>query len=341
MQQKVGLRTLHFYDSGRPSWTGTGPRPLLTDIWYPATEAAEEQSIPIGPESAPLFTAGRAARDADAAPGRYPLVLLSHGSGGSALQLGWLGSALARRGFIAAGVNHHGNNPLEPYTPEGFLLWWERARDLSVAINFVLEDPQIGGLVDADRIGAAGFSLGGYTVIALAGGIVDLTALRKLYRNNARDLLRNVSQEVPDRPGLEALIEELLDSDESHRESYLDSRVKCVFAIAPALAVAFTPEGLAPVRVPVKIIVGDGDTITPPESNARRYAELIDGAELSILDGHVAHYTFLGEATKLGRESHPELGLDPPGVDRRVVHEQVAGMASDYFSGILHGHRVQ
>lgn len=341
MHQKVGLRTFHFQDSSRPNWSGSGPRPVLTDVWYPATDSTQEQSVPIGPASAPLFTAGLAARDADPAPGKHPLVLLSHGSGGSALQLGWLGSGLARRGFIAAGVNHHGNNALEPYTPEGFLLWWERARDLSAAIDFVMETPDIGDLVDPDRIAAAGFSLGGYTVIALAGGIVDLTALRRLYRNNARDLLREVSQEVPDRPRLEALIEELLESDQSHRQSYLDSRVKCIFAIAPALAVAFTAEGLASVRVPVKIVVGDGDTVTPPESSAQRYAELIDGAELAILDGHVAHYTFLGEATKLGRESHPELGLDPPGVDRKLVHEQVAEMVSDYFSGILRGQPTQ
>ncbi len=332
MHQKVGLRTFNFRDTGRPSWNGTGPRPILTDVWYPAIESAKEQTVPIGPASAPLFTAGRAARDAQPAPGKYPLVLLSHGSGGSALQLGWLGSSLARSGYIAAGINHHGNNALEPFTPEGFLLWWERARDLSAAIDFVLEAPAIGDLVDAERIGAAGFSLGGYTVIALAGGIVDLTTLRRRYRNNARDLLRDVSQEVPDRPGLEALIEELLETDESHRQSYLDPRVKCIFAIAPALAVAFTAEGLASVQVPVKIVVGDGDSITPPESNALRYAELIGGAEVAILDGHVAHYTFLGEATKLGRESHPELGLDPPGVDRKLVHEQVAAMASDYFA---------
>lgn len=339
MQQKAGLRTFHFHDSSRPSWNGFGPRPLTTDVWYPAEGSAEEREIPIGPPDAPLFTAGRAARDAPPAEGKYPLILLSHGSGGSALQLGWLGSSLARNGYVAAGVNHHGNNALEPFTPEGFLLWWERALDLSVALDSVSREPEIGRLVDASRVGAAGFSLGGFTVISLAGGIVDLTALRRLYRDNARDLLRDVSQEVPDRPGLEALIEELLEKDDSHRKSYRDPRVACVFAIAPALAVAFTPAGLAPIRVPVKIVVGDGDTITPPELNALRYARLIEGAKVSVLDGHVAHYTFLGEATKLGRESHPVLGLDPAGVDRALVHERVATMSVEYFSEQLRNYR--
>ena len=41
-------------------------------------------------------TAGRVADDAPMSPGdRRPLILLSHGTGGSALQLAWLGITLA------------------------------------------------------------------------------------------------------------------------------------------------------------------------------------------------------------------------------------------------------
>lgn len=45
--------------------------------------------------------------------------MLSHGTGSSAIQLAWLGTVLARHGYIAVAVNHPGNNALEPYTAEG------------------------------------------------------------------------------------------------------------------------------------------------------------------------------------------------------------------------------
>jgi len=48
-------------------------------------------------------------------------------------------------------------------------LWWERARDLSAVIEDILADPTFTTPIDAERIGAAGFSQGGYTMIAIAG----------------------------------------------------------------------------------------------------------------------------------------------------------------------------
>ena len=77
--------------------------------------------------------------------------------------IAWLGRALASKGYIAAAVNHPGNNALEEYTAEGFLIWWERARDLTSVIDMLVGDSQFGRLIDRSRIGAAGFSLGGYT----------------------------------------------------------------------------------------------------------------------------------------------------------------------------------
>lgn len=75
-----------------------------------------------------------AAPDARPAIGKFPLIALSHGTGGSALSLAWLGTALASHGYIVAGVNHPGNNALDAYTSSGFSLWSERARDLSEVI---------------------------------------------------------------------------------------------------------------------------------------------------------------------------------------------------------------
>ena len=93
-----------------------------------------------------IFVLGNVARNADlaAAPRKFPLILMSHGTGGTALSLAWLGTALAAHGYIVAGVNHPGNNAVEPYTVEGFSTWWERARDLSEVIDALLKDSTFG-----------------------------------------------------------------------------------------------------------------------------------------------------------------------------------------------------
>src|SRR5262249_10834776 len=122
MPYKVGLRTVPYVDTTRSNWQRTAPRPLLTDIWYPAAPDANETAVYVGPPEYTLFVAGNAARDADmaSAAARFPLIALSHGTGGTALGLGWLASALAARGYIVAGVNHHGNSAVEAYAVEGF-----------------------------------------------------------------------------------------------------------------------------------------------------------------------------------------------------------------------------
>jgi predicted dienelactone hydrolase len=139
---KVGQCARAWTDQHRANWAGTGPRPLLTTVWYPAPDTVVECDIGIGPPGQPLFAAGKAARDAEltGSPPYFPGLLLSHGTGGSALQLGRRGTALAAQDYIVASVNHHGNTSVEPYTAPGFCLWWERAQDLSAVLDHLLAD---------------------------------------------------------------------------------------------------------------------------------------------------------------------------------------------------------
>ncbi len=84
-----------------------------------------------------------------------------------------------------AGTNHPGNNAVEPMTRDGFMLWWERATDASEVLDGVLADPMLGPHVDRDRIGAVGFSLGGYTVLELAGARTNLPAFEHFCSSSA------------------------------------------------------------------------------------------------------------------------------------------------------------
>jgi predicted dienelactone hydrolase len=167
---KVAMTFRRFVPKGPYNWRGAQTHALNTVVWYPAEPSAPEKPVQIPGLS--IFELGSAAQDAKVAakPARFPLIVISHGTGGSGLSMAWLGEALAAHGYIAAAVNHPGNNATEPYTVEGFSIWWERARDLSEVINRMLADTEFSGRIDPKRIGAAGFSLGGYTMSKLLVG---------------------------------------------------------------------------------------------------------------------------------------------------------------------------
>jgi predicted dienelactone hydrolase len=333
MSNKVGLRTFQFVDQRRLNGKGTGPRPMLTDLWYPAENSSVEEEILIGPPKHPLFHAGWAAQDAELSSNseRYPLILLSHGTGGSSRQMGWLATHLAKRGYLLAGVNHHGNTSIEPYTVEGFARVWERPQDMSAVLDLLLQEPMIGHRINIEQIGVAGFSLGGYTAIALAGGITDFQELKRAYHDSGRLIHELVPPEFPNKDALAARFQFLIENDTTHRESFRDKRIRAAFAIAPVLGEAFTASGLAPISIPVKIVVGEADQLAPAEANAIKFARCINNSELEILKGQVAHYTFIAECTAQGKETLPFLCIDDPGVDRKAVHNRVSEMAANFF----------
>ena len=335
----VGMTTRAFVDSTRPSWDGSGPRPLLTTIWYPAAASAREEPVVVGPPDQGFFLAGAAAPEAEvsAAGDRLPLIVLSHGTGGAALTLMWLGQHLAANGFVVAAVNHHGNTAIEErHTAQGFMLWWERAADLSAVIDQMLVDEALGPRIDAGRIGAAGFSLGGYTVLSLAGGITDLAAYEAFCSGPSRDFTCEPQAEFLEvREEFERVRNDpqVLGSLARHGRSFRDERVRAVLALAPALGGAFTDAGLSTIRVPVQIIAGDADPVTPLPTNARRFAHAIGNAGFTVLEG-VGHYTFLSECTDDGKQELPSLCVDEQ-VERNDVHELVKTLALAFFQESL------
>jgi predicted dienelactone hydrolase len=310
----------------------------VTTIWYPADSAAAEQPQWIGPPDSPLFSLGAAAPSAKPAAGRFPLIVLSHGTGGSAPMLAWLGAVLAAHGYIAAGVHHPGNNSLEPYTAAGFSLWWERATDLTEVIDHMLADPEFGIHVDSKRIGAAGFSLGGYTMIEIAGGITDRAAYQEFCSSPAPDAICKAPPEFPNLVDYFNQLDEMSKTDPeiatslSHeKSSHRDARVRAVFAMAPALGPAFRPAGLKKIAIPIQIVAGVDDDNVPVASSAKYFASHIQGARLTLLEGGVRHYEFLASCTTTGRQMLPLLCTDQPGVDRDAIHAKVAAMAVSFF----------
>src|ERR1700722_10122281 len=101
--------TMRVFHPGAPrNWRGAKTQALITTIWYPADAALAEQPHDIGPWGTPYFLGHPLAPGAPIAPerARYPLIVLSHGTGGTADTMDWIGAALAASGYIVAAVNH-------------------------------------------------------------------------------------------------------------------------------------------------------------------------------------------------------------------------------------------
>lgn len=334
----VGSATRRFVPQGAYNWRGAATHALVTSLWYPATSAASVSEHDIGPPGSPFFRLGAWADGARPAAGRFPLIALSHGTGGSAQIMAWLARGLASRGYVVAAVNHPGNNALEAYTAEGFLLWWERARDLTTVIDLLRHDTEFGRTIDPTRIGAAGFSLGGYTVIEIAGARTDPA----LFRTFCRSAQAEGCVDPPEFPNLFARWADLEATNRAFQQavsqagrSYRDSRVRSVFAIAPALGPAFIPDSLRRLAIPVAIVAGIEDRIVPIASNAQRLAKLIPRASLMLLPDGVGHYTFLAICTEAGRRMQPTLCTDASGIDRDRIHQRTIDGAIQFFDETL------
>jgi predicted dienelactone hydrolase len=336
----VGVTTRHVFPPEPYDWRGAGSHALLEVVWYPAESGANAKPQLIPPVGTAILQAAPAAPEAPIAPSpaKFPLILLSHGTGGTAHSMAWFATALASRGYIVAAVNHPGNNAIDQHTVQGFSEWWQRANDISSILDDMMTDSKFGPRVDRGRIGAAGFSLGGTTMMELAGARTSLAHFQDVCRAKPSEISCKAPPEFPD------LIEKsaaLAATDPVYAKalrkagaSFHERRIRAVFAMAPALGPAFAPASLYKITIPVAIVAGAGDSIVPVDANAKYYAQ-IPGAALTIFPGDVDHYTFLDECTPEGRSTMAPICVDKPGVDRAAIHNQTIDLAAKFFADKL------
>lgn len=277
-------------------------------VWYPAAPGSEETSIDLGPANQPLFFVGQSAQDAGFADGRRrPVILFSHGFGGTARMMGWFTTVLAQQGYVVIAVDHPGNNGLDKMTVAGATMFWDRPGDLQAALDAVAADPAIAAHLDLRRLGVAGFSAGGFTALAAAGARVDLARFVAFCKDHPDDGVCKPQQElaVTQEQAMAALASPELAPEAAHAgDDHSIRGVKAVFAMAPAIVQAFDPASLAAMTTPVSIILGDADPVAPPHTNGGVAAREIPRAQLKALPG-VGHYDFLSTCSAQARARIP------------------------------------
>ncbi|HEY5203106.1 MAG TPA: hypothetical protein VIJ63_00710 [Roseiarcus sp.] len=310
---------------------------LRITVWYPAAPGAVEAPLDIGPPGKPVFTPGSAAPDAafeDARP--RPVILFSHGFGGTARLMAWFGTALATHGYVVIAVDHPGNNGRDPMTIAGAVLSWERPGDLATALDTAKSDPTIGAHLDLNRLGAAGFSAGGFTTLVEAGAHVDFERFLRFCDAHPDDGVCAPQKEFRfSRSDAEAFFAQpAAKSALAHAKDDLSiPGVKAAFVMAPAIVQSLDPESLKSLRLPVRILLGDADKVAPPATNGEVAAGLIPGAKLTALP-HVGHYDFIAECTPAGDAAIPVCPTDAP---RAATHETAINEALAFFNAALAG----
>ncbi|MGN6528166.1 MAG: alpha/beta hydrolase family protein [Burkholderiaceae bacterium] len=312
---------------------------LRVTVWYPAAASAAETPTDMGPPGRPIFRPGAVAADAPwADERRHPVVLVSHGFGGTARQMTWLGAALARAGYVAVAVDHPGTNGADGVTPEGAYAPWERTLDLRAALDLALADPALAPHLDAGRVGAAGFSLGGFTTALLAGARTDFDHFEAFCSGPQRDAICNPQKEFPLdflREAPRVLAEPAMAPAMARRGGDLrEPRVRAAFLVAPALGEAIAEASLADVHVPMEVVYGEADAIVPPSTNALRIAHGVAAATTLALPG-VGHYDFLSECGAFGREAAADYCAETPSAPRARTHAQVEAAAVAFFDRTL------
>jgi predicted dienelactone hydrolase len=194
-----------------------------------------------------------------------PLVVISHGFGANRLYLRYLAVHLASHGVTVAVLEHPGSNAvavnrasstadLAKLLPASEFI--DRPKDISFLIDELAkintQPGQLQGKLDADNVTIIGHSLGGYTALALAGGQLDLEGLRKFCQN---------SLGIGEAPGdwLQCAATPLRDNNIDLR----DKRIKSAIALNPLTGNLFGKKGLSKISIPVLMLAGTEDALTP------------------------------------------------------------------------------
>jgi predicted dienelactone hydrolase len=336
----VGLTSRQIVPPTARHWRGATDQRLATRIWYPVDAEVPTASREIGPPGQSLFVTYPTASGARIARAKktYPLIMMSHGTGGNADNMDWVAGPLAAAGYIVVAVDHPGNHATAPMTWDGMTLWWERATDISNVLDGVLSDPALGQRIDKARIGALGFSLGGYTVLTLAGAQTDVAAFLAFCGAHSGD-------PVCEPPEMARLSDQRISTEARSLESkasmmrsgasYRDPRIKAVFAIAPALGQSLTLNSMREISIKVGLLTGDQDRNVPLETNFDRIASAIPNPQTNRIAG-AGHYTFIPVCTPLMIARMPAICADPQGTDRSFVHAQASDVVIGFFNRALH-----
>lgn len=271
-----------------------------------------------------------ASADAPAIPGAKPLVVISHGHGGSDLGHHDLAVYLAGHGFITATLEHPKDNFHDMSGTGKPAVLVGRPIQVSATISMLLHDPHWKALIDPHRIGVAGFSAGGYTALMIVGAVPHFNRFIDYCKRYPQDAeICGPLEKLQSRGTAAAALTTLQDSLDRWGTPE-DPRVRAAFVMAP-LSLLFDKAGLAHIERPVFLYYGQDDPVLLPQENVLHIAPLIKTlADIKMIP-KAGHYVFLAPCSPQLAKEAPGICNDLPGVNRAKVHTRINADALAFF----------
>jgi predicted dienelactone hydrolase len=247
---------------------------------------------------------------------KLPLVVISHGKGGSFVGHHDTAETLADAGFIVAAISHPGGTGSDMSRVDDLSEIVERPVDIKRLVDFMLGASPAAANIDPARIGLFGFSRGGYTGLAVIGAEADWDNVARRCEGatiHICDQVRN--REYPARL--------------TH-----DPRIKAA-VIANPLAVYFTATSFASAKVPVQLwnTQHGGDGVAPEDVAA--VDKSLPAPHEYHLVPNAGHFVFLTPCPPDIAQQRPQLCTDPPGFDRVAFHKQFNAEVLAFFRANL------
>lgn len=299
----VGFQQVAISDPGHP--------PISAAIWYPTSSKRGFALLGL--------TGERVARDGAVLGDHLPLIVISHGTGGTPFGHADTALALAASGFVVVAPMHSGDN-FQNDTDVGKPDWLpNRERDVERAIDMATTTWKDRSHVDPQRIGFFGFSVGATTGLVALGGEPDLQKIWSQCTSHPEFVCKLLSPEAYRNPPQQAWAG--------------DGRIRAAILAAPGLGFTFAPDGLSHVRVPIQLWDGTDDQTVPWGTNAGLVAKLLPlSPEVHLVPG-ATHYSFMAPC---GLIAPRQLCQDPKGFDRRAFHRVLNQSIVTFFQSHLH-----
>jgi predicted dienelactone hydrolase len=221
---------------------------------------------------------------------------------------------------VVAAVTHTGDNYRDQ---SGFLRVENRPRHIKALIDYMIGSWPQRERLDPNRIGIFGFSAGGFTALVAIGGQPDLSRGRPYCAAH------------PDEWGCQRARAAGASLAAMPRAFVHDPRIGAAVIAAPAIGFAFTPEGLAGIKVPIQLWRGDSDEIVPHPRHAQNvYDGLPTKPDYQVV-ANAGHFAFLAPCTPALADSVPEICRDPTGFDRVAFHREFDAAVVAFFMAKL------
>jgi predicted dienelactone hydrolase len=285
---------------------------VKVDIWYPTKAAATEHDVG-------LFTQ-TVAPDAPIDGRAHGLIVVSHGTGGTAEEHYDTDLALARGGFIVAALQHPGDN----YQDNSRATHIEdRPKAIHALIDYLVTAWSGHAAIDPKRIGMFGFSSGGFTTLVAIGAIPDMGLIGSYCTTHTATFVCTLLKAHPVEPGAPEPV------------WVADPRIKAAVVAAPAIGFVFSRNGLAGVHVPVQLWRAQDDHILPAPDYAEPVAQGLPGrVEYHVVPG-ADHFDFLAPCTEALAHVAPEICEEHDGFDRTAFHRAFDKEVVGFFEKTL------